>query len=101
VEEFAVRGSSKMARAEAVSPLAEAGKVWLPRPERAPWVTGWVAELVGFPHLRHDDRCDAAAMALQRLKRTVEPARAELPPWDPEEEEARLRRIRAAAYPWG
>jgi predicted phage terminase large subunit-like protein len=80
VIEFQVKGSSKMARAEAVSPLAEAGKVWVPSPRVAPWVSEWMAELVGFPHMQHDDRCDAAAMALQRLKGRLEPARAMLAP---------------------
>jgi hypothetical protein len=32
VVEFGVRGSSKMARQEAVAPLAEAGQAWLPAP---------------------------------------------------------------------
>jgi predicted phage terminase large subunit-like protein len=68
VIEVTVKGSTKVARQEAVSPLAEAGQVWLPSPARAPWVREWVTELIGFPHLAHDDRCDAAAMALLRLK---------------------------------
>ncbi|HET7767915.1 MAG TPA: phage terminase large subunit, partial [Chloroflexota bacterium] len=68
VEEFEVKGASKVARAEAVSPLAEGGKVWVPDPAKAGWVREWMQEMVGFPELRHDDRCDAAAMALQRLR---------------------------------
>ena len=76
VIDFEVKGSTKLARAEAVTPLAEGGKVWVPSAERAPWVKEWVAELVGFPQLPHDDRCDAASMALQRLKAYVEPYRA-------------------------
>lgn len=75
-----LRTSSKMARNEAVSPLAEAGKVWLPSPRVAPWITAWVQELVGFPDLPHDDRCDAAAMALHVLQHSVEAARAILAP---------------------
>jgi hypothetical protein len=49
--------------------------VWLPAPALAPWLTEWVAEVAGFPHLAHDDRADALAMALQRLRGTVEPYR--------------------------
>jgi hypothetical protein len=60
VLEYSVKASTKMARNEAVSPLAESGKVWLPHPARAPWVT----ELIGFPDLPHDDRCDAARLAI-------------------------------------
>jgi predicted phage terminase large subunit-like protein len=80
VREHAPKGASKMARNEAVAPLAEAGKVWLPHPSRAPWVRAYLAELVGFPELRHDDRCDATAMALQILRTAVEPYHVALPP---------------------
>jgi phage terminase large subunit-like protein len=45
-------------------------------PERAPWVTGYLNELVGFPDLPHDDRCDATSMALHILRTGVEAARA-------------------------
>jgi predicted phage terminase large subunit-like protein len=79
VVEYQVRGS-KMARNEAASPLAEGGLVWLPEPGRAPWVRAWLDELVGFPQLPHDDRVDAACMALARLREYVEPAHVALPP---------------------
>ncbi len=49
-------------------------------PERAPWVTAYVNELVGFPDLPQDDRCDATSMALQILRTEVEAARAVLRP---------------------
>jgi len=73
VVDFEVKGSTKLARSEAVTPLAEGGKVWIPSAARAPWVRGWLGEMVGFPQLGHDDRCDAASMALQRLRSYVEP----------------------------
>ena len=47
---------------------------------RAPWIGEWVAEVVGFPRLAHDDRADAAAMALRRVRGRVEPYRAVLAP---------------------
>ena len=68
VIEFEVRGQTKMARAESVTPLAEGGKVWIPDPAKVLWVKAWLQELVGFPQLAHDDRVDACAMALQRLR---------------------------------
>jgi predicted phage terminase large subunit-like protein len=76
VIEYEVRGSSKLARWEATSPEAEAGRVWHPPEGMAPWVAAWREELVGAPQLPHDDRCDVYAMAIQRLRRPVEPVHA-------------------------
>lgn len=57
----------KEARAAAVSPLVEAGNVWLPAPELLPWVDGLVEEAAAFPTGAHDDRVDAMTQALNRL----------------------------------
>ncbi|HEY1117200.1 MAG TPA: phage terminase large subunit, partial [Acidimicrobiales bacterium] len=57
----------KEARAAAVSPLVEAGNVWLPSPELAPWVGGLIDEAAGFPNAKHDDRVDALSQGLNRL----------------------------------
>jgi len=56
----------KVARANAVEPLWEAGNVFLPDPVRAPWVNDLVEELVSFngDAGRHDDQVDAASQAL-------------------------------------
>lgn len=58
---------SKVARAAAVSPLQEAGNVWLPAPELAPWVGELVDEAAAFPNGAHDDDIDAMSQALKRL----------------------------------
>lgn len=58
---------SKEARASAVSPLVEARNVWLPSPEIAPWVSGFIEEAAGFPTAAHDDQVDAMTQALNRL----------------------------------
>ena len=58
---------SKVARASAVSPLVESGNVWLPSPELAPWVGGFIEEAAGFPNAAHDDQVDAMSQALNRL----------------------------------
>ena len=76
VIEYEVRGSSKLARWEATSPEAEAGRVWHPPEEVAPWVPAWREELVGAPQLPHDDRCDVFAMAVQRLRQRSEAVHA-------------------------
>lgn len=57
----------KEARAAAVSPLVEAGNVWLPSPEIAPWVGAYIDELAGFPTATHDDQVDQTSQALNRL----------------------------------
>lgn len=57
----------KIVRAQAVSPLFEAGNVYLPDPSIAPWVHDYVEELVVFPNGKHDDQVDSTTQALTRL----------------------------------
>jgi len=57
---------SKYTRAEAVTPLFEAGKCFLP--EEAPWLDEWIEEHVSFPG-KHDDLVDTTSGALGRLAR--------------------------------
>jgi predicted phage terminase large subunit-like protein len=56
----------KIARAAAVSPLVEAGNVYLPHPDSAPWVNDFIEECVQFPNGAHDDQVDAMTQALLR-----------------------------------
>ncbi|GKV70269.1 hypothetical protein NCCP2716_27670 [Sporosarcina sp. NCCP-2716] len=57
----------KETRANAVSPLFEAGNVYLPHPLIAPWVEELIEELVSFPNAAHDDEVDACTQALNQL----------------------------------
>jgi predicted phage terminase large subunit-like protein len=57
---------SKTARAAAVSALVEAGNVYLPHPDYAPWVNDFIEECVQFPNGAHDDQVDAMTQALLR-----------------------------------
>ncbi|MFL1997362.1 phage terminase large subunit [Lysinibacillus irui] len=57
----------KEARANAVSPLFEAGNVYLPHPNMCPWVEDLVEELVSFPNAAHDDLVDMTTQALNQL----------------------------------
>jgi len=56
----------KVARAAAVSPLIEAGNVYLPHPQYAPWVNDFIEECAAFPNGAHDDQVDAMTQALLR-----------------------------------
>jgi predicted phage terminase large subunit-like protein len=58
--------SDKQTRAQAVTPLMETGKVFLP--ESAPWVSGYVEEMACFPNGIHDDVVDATTQALNYLR---------------------------------
>lgn len=58
---------SKEARVAAVSPLIEAGNVYLPNPELHPWVQEFIDECAAFPKGSHDDQVDAMSQALLRL----------------------------------
>lgn len=58
---------TKSARASAVSPFIEAGNVFLPSPELAPWIGDFVEECAGFPTAAHDDMVDTMSQALNRM----------------------------------
>jgi predicted phage terminase large subunit-like protein len=58
--------SGKVARAQAISPLIEAGNIYLPHPDYAPWVNDFIEECFQFPNGAHDDQVDAMTQALLR-----------------------------------
>jgi predicted phage terminase large subunit-like protein len=62
---------TKEARASAISPLVEAGNVYLPNPNRCGWVNEFVDEFANFPTGKHDDQVDAASQGLIRLNVTA------------------------------
>lgn len=57
----------KVARVNAVSAAIESGHVYLPNPQKAPWVIPFVDQFCAFPNAAHDDMVDAASQALQRM----------------------------------
>jgi predicted phage terminase large subunit-like protein len=59
---------SKTARAHAVTPLFEAGNVYIPHPQTCPWAGDYEAELLQFPAAAHDDQVDATTQALRRFQ---------------------------------
>jgi len=58
--------ADKESRAHAVTPLLEAGRVYLP--DVAPWLIDFIEELSSFPAAPHDDMVDACTQALNYLR---------------------------------
>ena len=58
--------ADKVTRANAVTPMIEAGRVFMP--ESAPWLADFVDELAGFPNGAHDDQVDSLTQALNYLR---------------------------------
>lgn len=58
----------KEARANAVSPLVEAGNVYLPHPAWRPWANDIIEEATAFPNGAHDDDVDAMTQALNQMQ---------------------------------
>jgi predicted phage terminase large subunit-like protein len=58
--------SDKQTRAQAITPIIEAGKIFLP--ESAPWVSEFIDEMSSFPNGIHDDVVDATTQALNYLR---------------------------------
>jgi predicted phage terminase large subunit-like protein len=63
--------SDKVARATAVTPLIESGRVYLP--EAAPWLTDFMDEVSSFPAAPHDDVVDALSQGLNYLRGSCDP----------------------------
>jgi len=68
---------SKEARAHSVSPLFEAGNVFVPHPSLAPWVNDYIEEMVTFPNSKYKDQVDSTTQALNRMRVAI-PADFEL-----------------------
>jgi predicted phage terminase large subunit-like protein len=58
----------KLSRANAVTPIIESGRVYLPR--SASWLADFMDELASFPAAPHDDMVDALTQALNSVRDT-------------------------------
>lgn len=58
---------SKLHRAEAISPQAESGNLYLPDPSIAKWIGDYVEEWAMFPNGAHDDQVDATSLGVAKL----------------------------------
>lgn len=59
--------ADKVARLNAVSPLIEGGRVFLP--DKAEWLDDFMTEAEAFPNAKHDDIIDALTIGLDALSR--------------------------------
>ena len=59
----------KLSRAEAITPMFEAGRVFFPA--EAPWRSELEDELASFPAGAHDDQVDSVTMALNCLRESA------------------------------
>lgn len=63
----------KVARAHAVTPLLESGRVWVPR--KTPWLSDYLDQMCQFPSGEHDDDVDSTTMALLYMSgKAVDPS---------------------------
>ena len=60
---------SKEARASSVSPIWEAGQIYVPHPLWIPEIDDWLEEIFGFPNMLHDDNVDSMVYAVRRLNK--------------------------------
>lgn len=58
--------SDKQPRAQALTPLMEAGRIFIP--QSASWVSDFVEEMAGFPNGIYDDVVDCTTQALNYLR---------------------------------
>ena len=58
--------ASKYARAQVSSLAFEAGEIWLPEPEWAPWISDYIEEHIAFPGGLNDDQVDGTSQMVIR-----------------------------------
>lgn len=59
--------ADKITRFSRVTPLFEAGKIFLP--QRAPWLADYEMQLFGFPNSTHDDMVDSTSQFLNWMRK--------------------------------
>lgn len=62
------KADSKESRLYAITPLFEAGNVYVPHPSTCDWVYDLINECVAFPNAKHDDDVDAMTQCLDKIR---------------------------------
>lgn len=57
----------KIARAEAITPLHEAGNLYLPNPKKSNWVFEFIEQFANFPNTKNDDMVDSFSQGITSL----------------------------------
>ena len=70
----------KISRAAAASPQLESGNWYLPHPQLAPWVDGFINECAAFPGGVNDDQVDAWSQGAKRLMAVAAKRPRQAPP---------------------
>ena len=70
----------------AASAQLESGRWYLPRPQLAPWVDGFITECAAFPGSLNDDQVDAWSQGAHRLMAVVGKRPQQAPRHRPERE---------------
>jgi predicted phage terminase large subunit-like protein len=76
----------KISRAAAASAQLESGHWYLPHPQLAPWVDGFITECAAFPGSLNDDQVDAWSQGAHRLMAVVGKRPQQAPRKRPESE---------------
>lgn len=64
---------SKELRTMSCIPAWQSKNVFIPLPEKRPWVRDYVSELTNFPNAPNDDQVDATTLALNQLRGSLFP----------------------------
>jgi predicted phage terminase large subunit-like protein len=78
----------KVSRVNAITPLMESGRVWIPSDRQ--WADDLLNQALRFPGGKHDDMVDAMAMAILYVKDSWRVEHPDDPEW--EDEAPRRRR---------
>jgi predicted phage terminase large subunit-like protein len=72
VAEYNPGNADKISRAHMITPLLDAGLVWVPESKRGDtwptWADAMMTQLSRFPNAEHDDYCDSATQALRYIR---------------------------------
>lgn len=69
IKAISTKGRDKLARVIPITPIIEAGNVFLPK--NAPWLDIFIEECSNFPNGEHDDIVDALSMILNNERRST------------------------------